>query len=31
MAPTGEVMDAPFYTAEYDVRLARADGTAVRA
>ena len=26
MAPTGDLMDVPFYTAAYDFRLARADG-----
>ncbi len=25
VAPTGEVMDKPFYTAEYDFRLAPAE------
>ena len=30
-APTGEVMDVPFYTAEYDFRLAPAKASAARA
>ena len=30
VAPTGELMDVPFYTAEYDFRLARADGPSAR-
>jgi hydroxyquinol 1,2-dioxygenase len=31
VAPTGEVMDTPFYTAEYDFRLAPAAGSGARA
>ena len=30
VAPDGQVMDRPFYTAEYDFRLAPADGAAVK-
>ena len=30
VAPTGDLMDVPFYTAAYDFRLARADGPSAR-